>query len=134
VFVIPLRLPPYMVSWVRLKGSDLKAAQKVATEASRVKDDAWQMALDICGDTLRPDARDGKTRRMRVIARSYTVQLAAKRLGVREATMEQAISQNRIISFEDPEGRTRLPAGQVEAAVSDVEFGERIAALELLKA
>jgi hypothetical protein len=133
-FNIQLKTPPYTSTWVRPKGSDSKKAKQTAIETMRIKDEAWESAREVCGEVLRPGGRDGKSLRMQVIARSYTVNAAAKRLSLHLFTMEQAVKKNLISSFADPEGRTRLPAVEVETAFENSDYLERIAALEVLTA
>src|SRR5262245_44557378 len=100
-------MPPHKSStWVRLKEGDAQAAQKAATEAVKNRElEAWDAALQAAGDVLRPDAQEGKTARMQMLARSYAIAPAAKRLGVRQQTLEQAVSEGYIATFTDPEGK-----------------------------
>jgi hypothetical protein len=129
-------------AWLRLPESDPQEAENAAktalkrdAELARAREDEkWLGLLDQTGDTLRPDARDGKSGRTQVIARSYTIQNAAKRLGVRERTLEQAILNKYIEAFTDPEGTRRLPAGAVEQAAAEPEINERITGYEVVSA
>lgn len=118
--------------WVRLRETDAKAAHKVAREAVRIKDEAWEPALELCGDVVRTGARDGKTRRIRVIARTYTIDRAANRLGMQKHTIERAIKEKRLPAFEDPEGRIRIPAHEIESAYTDPDCEAKITAPEPL--
>jgi hypothetical protein len=70
---------------------------------------------------------------MRVIARSYTITRAAKRLSIRQKTLEEAIRRNKITPFYDPDGIKRLAADKVGRAISDPEYGEQITGFETLK-
>ncbi|MBL8116185.1 MAG: hypothetical protein JNJ78_01545 [Anaerolineae bacterium] len=115
------------ITWVRLAESDSQLAREAATQTIR---SSWESLLEKCGAVLRPDARDGKTARMKVIARTYTISSAAQRIGVRQPTLEKAINEDRILAFEDPEGRLRLPADAVEAAFDNPEYAEHITAFE----
>ncbi len=133
-FSVDMKVAPFRSHWVRLKGSDASAAHRIAVEAVKIKDEAWEDALEAAGEVMRPGAREGTTRRSRVIAHSYTVSNAAKRLNIRPVTLERAINAGHIMTFVDPEGRTRLPARDVEAALSDVDYGEEIAGYETLQA
>ncbi|MFW5708881.1 MAG: helicase-related protein [Chloroflexota bacterium] len=129
-FTVKLKVEPYQMLWVRAKGTDSKAAVAAAHDAVSIRDDAWQESLDQCGAVLRPDAVDGSTLREQVIARSYTVNRAAKRLALQPETIETATIDGIIHSFVDPEGHTRLPAAAVEEAVIDPEYGDLIASVE----
>lgn len=133
-FSVSLRVPPYSATWVRLKDSDYQTAQKIAAAAYEVSDDEWQAALDQSGDVTRPNAREPKTIRDRVLARTYTVASAAKRLGFHSETLEAAARKQRLRYFVDPEGVVRFPAADIEAAHADVELREQIAGLETVKA
>ena len=134
-FDIPTRMQPARSRWIYPEEGDLKGARKVARKTvSATAEEAWGRVLDSCGEMLRPGGQDGKSCRARVLARSYISSKAAIRLGIKHSTLERAIAKDIIPSFVDPEGRTRLPAVEVESAYSDSEYLERIAALELLKA
>lgn len=130
-FEIQLPKQQKKMAWVRLASADPQAAQEVAQEATR---NSWEKALTLCGDVIRPGGKDGNTARMQVIARTYTVINAAKRIGVRQRTLEQAINAGRIQSFTDPEGVVRLPADSVEAAFENPEYAEHITAFESVTA
>src|SRR5262249_41969262 len=110
----------------------IASLKQMAEEARARENEQWLSLLPECGDTLRPEAREGKTGRLQVIARTYTLANAAKRLGVRDRTLEQAIREAQIQPFPDPEEPLRLPALTVEAAFTDPEFAERITAYETL--
>ncbi|MBZ0284875.1 MAG: hypothetical protein K8L97_29325 [Anaerolineae bacterium] len=129
LFQIPGTRKGQTLGWVRLASADPQIAQQVANENVM---NSWDKLLTVCGDLIRPGARDGKKARMKVIARTYTVSNAAKRIGVRQRTLEQAITEGRIEAFDDPEGVTRLPADAVEAAFSNPEYAEHITAYETL--
>jgi hypothetical protein len=115
------------VAWVRLNSVTSEVALRAANASIG---GAWEDLQNKCGDVLRPDAKDGKTSRLRVIARTYTLQMAARRLGIRPPSLEKAISEDRIQAFEDPEGVTRIPADAVEAAYHNPEYAEHITAFE----
>jgi hypothetical protein len=133
-FDIPSRTKLDLRQWVRLAGSDDAEARKVAEKvvAEQIQA-AWGLLLETCGEVLRPEAQDGKTNRAQVVARTYTLKKAAKHLELRQRTLEQAINEGQVPSFVDPEGRVRVLATTVEAIEADVDYGERIAALEILK-
>lgn len=118
--------------WVRLKEADTAEARKVAEETVKIPDEDWEEALQLCGDVLRPGARDGSTRRIKVVARSYTINRATKRLNIRQKTLEEAIKYGAIQVFEDPEERLRIPAYEIEQAFHDAAQAERINAFEQL--
>lgn len=133
-FTVTMKVAPYRVFWVRPKDSDAQAAHKVAAETVRIKDEDWQPALLKAGTVLRPGARDGNTQRAQVIACSYTLSRAAKRLNIRQITLERAIEAGWLSTFVDPEERVRVPAQEVEAAVTDPELGEQILGYETVRA
>ncbi len=129
LFNVKVKAKPYNIPWVRLSSADAETALVVATDAVRT---SWDKLLTLCGDMLRPDAKDGKTTRQKVIARTYTVGIAAKRIGVRQQTLEHAINEGRIEAFTDPEGTMRLPVDAVEGAYNNPEYAEHITAFETL--
>lgn len=136
IYQVTSRTPPHKSStWVRLKEGDLQVAQKAAAEIIQSRElEAWEAALQAAGTVLRSDVRDGKTPRVKILARSYTLGPAAKRIGVRQQTLEQAIREGQITTFIDPEGKIRISAEVVEAFASDPEKTEQIAAYEMLSA
>jgi hypothetical protein len=115
------------VTWIRLASADHELARTIATEST---ESSWKNLLEKCGKVMRPGIKDGKTIRMQVLARTYTVTSAAQRIGVRQATLERAIEEDRIEAFADPEGRVRVPADAVEAAFENPEYAEHITAFE----
>jgi len=117
------------VTWLRLASANAEEARKIATESTTA---SWEKLLEKCGSVIRPSIKDGKSVRMQVLARTYTLGSAAQRIGVRQATLEQAIDEDRIEAFEDPEGRIRLPADAVEAAYNNPEYAEHITAFEVV--
>lgn len=134
VFQVSIAVQPHYATWVRLKGSDPKLAREIAAEAERIGDDAWNESLQQSGEVLRPGAKDGKSARQQVVARTYTLSSASKRLGLRPETLEMAVKGKIIAAFQDPEGRLRLPADAVEGAYSIADYGEQIAAFETVRA
>lgn len=134
-FYLDAKVKPYSRQWVYPIGSDEKQARKAAQQAlSDEMEGMWGETLSVCGEVLRPGAHDGKKNRIRVLARSYTLKDAAKRLGVRHATLERAVKTKLLSSFIDPANSIRIPAEAVEIAFADTEQLESIAALEVLKA
>lgn len=120
--------------WIRLAGSNVETAMQAALAAVKINDETWQPALEICGDVLRPGSRDGKRRRTQVIARTFIVTMAAKRLHLKPETLEAAIGQGALTSFVDPEERVRIPAVVVESLRSDPPGFEALAAFETIRA
>lgn len=100
-----------------------------------IPDEAWQIALDQCGDTIRRDQRKqiDNTYQSQVIARSYTLQDALNKLRLKKTTLEQAIIRNLITTFVDPENQIRLPAYEVDAILGDDRRLEQITALQRVK-
>ncbi|MBZ0288480.1 MAG: hypothetical protein K8I30_12760, partial [Anaerolineae bacterium] len=129
-------------SWVRLRDVNHREAEQasrtilrqMADEARERENEQWLALLPACGDVLREDAREGKTGRLQVVARTYTLPNAAKRLGVRERTMEQAVREGVVPVLFDPEGAQRIPAYIIETALNDIEYREQVAAYESLTA
>lgn len=132
-YIVPLKVKPYRITWVRLHNANADEALKVANDATKIKDEAWQESLDEAGDYVRPGAKETTSIRGQVIARSYILSAAAKRLGVHEETLIEAIEQGVIPAFIDPEEKVRLPADEVEAAYRDADYSEQITAFEEVK-
>src|SRR5258708_6556676 len=103
-------------------------------KAAREENERWQKYLSLCGDVLREGAREGKSTRMKVVARSYLPAMAAKQLGVKLRVFEQAVQQNAVSNFTDPDGRVRIPVAAVEAVLQDESLLEKIIAYEILRA
>jgi hypothetical protein len=124
--------------WLRLAESDPQAALAAAQAAVMPKDEDWQAALDHCGDVLRQPNHDGQTRREKVLARSYSLSSASKKLGIRVETLQNAIGARIIQAFIDPDGQTRLSAAEVNAILAEpalfqaVEDQEIVAVRDLL--
>ena len=121
------------VQWIRLKGSDQAKAREAADEAVQIPDTEWEEARQRTGDTLRSGARDGESFRVQVVARSYTVNRAAKDLQLKQGAIESAIADGHLAAFTDPEDRVRLPAEQIEAARQNTDQHEQIAGYETLR-
>lgn len=120
--------------WIRLAGSSPEAAMQAALAAVKITDEMWQPALEICGEMLRPGSRDGRRRRTQVIARTFSVAMAAKRLRLKPETLEAAIAKGMVASIVDPEERVRIPAALVESIRADPEAFEALAAFETVRA
>ncbi|MBK8026856.1 MAG: hypothetical protein IPK19_37095 [Chloroflexi bacterium] len=86
--------------------------------------------MPIVGEVPRPDMEDGKSNTARVIARSYSLEAAARRLTVGIDVLKQAIRDGQLEPFTDPKGKRRIPAAQVEAICIDEDLHEAIAAQE----
>ncbi len=92
----------------------------------------WGEKLALCGEVLRVGATDGNTHRARVLARSYSAVMAAKRLQINEYTMKQAVRAHLLIPFIDPDHQRRYAAEQIERIVATPELSEAITAPEIL--
>lgn len=132
-FIVPLKVKPYRSRWIYLTLTDRQTAQTVARAAVKIKDDAWADALEHSGDVVRPGARDGKTRRIRVVARTYTLNNAAQRLGIGTSTLEAAVKRGMLSSFIDPEERVRIPASEIERAYDNPDAIEQLRGFEKVK-
>jgi len=120
--------------WVRLKTSSAEDALRTAQETVQPKDSDWETLLPLCGDVLRPGIAEtaDSSMRERVLARSYTLNSAASRLGMRRDTIQSAILEKLLTSFIDPEGTYRLAAGKIEAVLQDPVALAEIGQLELI--
>lgn len=118
--------------WLRLAEADPQAALAAAEAAVLPKDEDWEAALALCGDVLRQPNHDGETRREKVLARSYSLSAASKKLGIRADTLQNAIGARLIEAFVDPEGQTRLSAAQVNAIRSDAALFQAIEDQEIV--
>lgn len=124
--------------WLYAAGADeaeahaaAKKALRLAARAARDRvDAAWGELLAQVGDTVRPDAAEGKSNSAKVAARTYTVKAAARRLSLSEETVAAAVVAGHLNAYYDPKGHTRLSAEQIELAVADESLGEIICAPE----
>lgn len=132
-FAMTHRHKSQTIQWVTFKGADEDAARRAAAAQSRIKDEEWKPLLEVAGDGLRLGARDGGTYRARVLARTYVLSQAAKRLGARPVTLEKALREGRISAFTDPQGSVRFPASEVEKAYTDADHALRFTGTETLK-
>ncbi len=119
--VFSIKLPVGESVWVRLGDADPDAAYQTAADAVLPKDEDWQAALDFCGETLRPGGHEtpDSSRKEKVLARSYTLAAASRRLGIKSETLQNAIGARVLDSFVDPEGQTRLSAADVQRIHDD---------------
>ena len=121
--------------WIRLKSFDADVARKSAQkQIDQAIDEAWADTLKLCKDMLRAGAKDVKTNRGMVVARTYSLNKAAQRLNVRKETMRDATYRNVLPYFVDPEGVTRLHAEDIERALENDELLEQITGFETVKA
>ena len=132
-FITPSPAPPRTVAWVCVDAADLPRAQAGATKILHETEGGWKPLLAACGVVLRPEAREGKTARMRVIGRTYRAEVAARQMGVPQKILQMAISRKIVAVIVDPEGRTRIPANVVERIMNEPEEMERITAFIALK-
>lgn len=100
--------------------------KKMAKAVRAEIDLAWQECIPLCGDGVRPDGTQGKSGRLYVIARTYSPESAAKRLGFATGVLRAAAASGAIPSFTDPDGKVRIPAAAVEQAVGSEEMLEKI--------
>jgi hypothetical protein len=108
--------------------------QHMTTNTTQTHPDAaWELLLPQVGKMLRPGAKDGGTARMRVIARTYLVKKAAKRLGVRVRVLEAAAQNGVITILTDPDGGRRIPAMEIESAHRNEGRREAIVAYEQVR-
>ncbi|MDX2160612.1 MAG: helicase-related protein [bacterium] len=119
--------------WMRLESASEDQALKLARKTIKIADEAWEEAVQFAGTVKRPGIPDGKSRRLRVLARSYTLKMAAERLGISLEALEMAIHEGRLSPFTDPEGAARLSAGVIEDALADAAYLEQLTGFEPLK-
>jgi hypothetical protein len=101
--------------------------RKKMSKAERAKSDlAWQECVPLCGNVMRPEGTHGKSGRLFVIARTYTLESAAKRLGIASGVLRTAAFSRDLPSFADPDGKLRIPAAAIEAAAGSEEMLEKI--------
>lgn len=99
-----------------------------------VTDEDWAQVLDQCGDALRNGAKDGTSYQEKVVARTYTLNSARRRLGLQKQTIERAVAAGHLPQFIDPEHRPRIPAYAIETVMEQPAYYEKIAGYERLKA
>ncbi len=132
-FSVSIKRPPYAVTWVRLREGDFQAAQAAGAETHRIHDDDWQPFLEWSGSKLRAEARDANSWRAQVLARTYTISTAAKRLQLSSETLEKAYQIELLPGFVDPEGVIRFAAEEIERAAAETGLYERLADLQAIK-
>jgi hypothetical protein len=99
---------------------------KMAPAQREEIDLAWKECIPFCGDLMRPEGTHGKSGRLYVMARTYTLESAAKRLGFAPGVLRIAAATGDIPSFTDPEGKIRISAEVVEQAAGSEEVLEKI--------
>jgi hypothetical protein len=113
--------------WLQPRDYHETVFRKKMAKAKRAESDlAWQKCIPLCGDVMRPDGTHGKSGRLYVIARTYTPESAAKRLGFATGVLRTAAASRDIPSFRDPDGKIRIPAEAVEQAADNLEMLEKI--------
>lgn len=132
-FSVTWKRKPQMIAWVTYEGADFAKARRIATAESRIKDEEWQPFLEDCGDVLRPDAKEGKTHRQQVVARTYILSGAARRLGVNLQILEQAVKNEQVFAFLDPQNNLRFPADDIETAHANPEYALHFTGNESIK-
>lgn len=134
-FTINLKRPPYNMIWAYPKGASLPEAKEAAIQASRVPDREWLPFLELAGDVLRHDASDetDDSNEAKVIARTYSINKASKRLTITSNALEEALRDDVLIAFTDPEQKVRIPAYQIEQALTDQRYFEQLAGYETIR-
>ncbi len=99
----------------------------------QAREELWKKVLDLCGETLRPGAKAGRTNRTQVVSRTYRTQPAARRIGLPEKALLAAIQRGIVPAFRDPDDRLRIAASIVEAFATQEELYEKIAGFIVLK-
>jgi hypothetical protein len=133
-FSIPLSMPPFTMTWIRLKDGDFAAAQEAAFAAVQVTEDEWKHFAGLVGPMLRPGAKPGSTWREAALACTYTLNGAAKRLEVEPDTLERASARGLLNVYADPEQVERISVQDVEAILTDEARAESIFGLQGVRA
>lgn len=120
--------------WIQPKEYHETAFRKIMAKERRVRAEGeWQKLVPLCGEVMRPDGTHGKSGRLYVIARTYTAESAAKRLGFANGIIRAAVAGGDLPSFTDPDGKVRIPAAAVEEAANSEELRETIGGYTRLK-
>lgn len=134
---LPIPFPPCEQWWMVRTDIDEETALRYAKSQIgalvQAREEQWKKLFDLCGETIRPGAKSGKTCRMQVISRSYRTQPAARRIGLPEKALLAAIAQGIVPAFRDPDDRLRIPASVVNTFATQEELYERIAGFIILK-
>ncbi len=132
-FTVTLPNGPGATVWVRLATVAPAVAEDAAwNRLSAEFNSRWEACRPLCGEALRPGARDGQTAHVQVVVRSYLLPAAAKRLQLSQPTVREAAHRGQLASFTDPVGQLRLTAASVEAARQQPAVWESLAADEPL--
>jgi hypothetical protein len=131
-FQVTWKHEPNTIAWITHPGADIEKARRVADAACRIQDSDWEPLLELAGNRVRPDAKDARTFRGQVMARSYALANAARRLGAKPETLERALRGKHITAFEDPNGHIRVPAAEVEKALEDPEYALHFTGSEII--
>lgn len=102
----------------------LKSSYEAAE--NNLKANSWADCLALCGETQRPDSKNATSDRQIVIARSYAIDTAARRVGLPAAALRIAITDRAIQAFIDPDNNTRVPASVVEEVLRSPEKREHL--------
>lgn len=114
--------------WVQPREYHETVFVKKLSKADRAEADLhWQQCIPLAGDVMRPEGTQGKSARLYVIARTYTLESAARRLGFVTGVIRTAAASGDLPSFSDPDGKIRIPAAAVEEAAENEELLEKIA-------
>jgi hypothetical protein len=120
--------------WVHSREDHSAEFQNSLNEYEQSKFEAgWKACAALCGDVIRPGATTANTSRLYVVARTYTQQATAKRLGLPISAIQAAIKAGAIPSFSDPEGTPRIPASWVESTFADEAAREKITGFIVVK-
>ncbi len=98
--------------------------------------EAWQRALELCGDLLRDGAAPAKQNdpiEKLVCSLSYTVKQAARLAGVNGSTLRVAADELALDRFLDPRGKLRFPVYSFKPTASDPDLREMIAGYERMQ-
>jgi hypothetical protein len=98
------------------------------------KDAEWKACVSLCGDVVRPGSSKSQIGRLYVIARTYSEEMAAKRLSLPLYVIRNAIIAKDLPSFKDPDRKIRIPASAIESAFNDSEKKNMIAQHTIIKA
>jgi ATP-dependent RNA helicase SUPV3L1/SUV3 len=109
-------------------------AQPRSKEIQAKNDAEWKACVPLCGDVVRPGSRKSQIGRLYVIARTYSEELAAKRLSLPLYVIRNAVIAKDLPSFKDPDRKTRIPASVIESALTDSEKLDIIAQHTIIKA
>ena len=120
--------------WVRPRHAPPEPALVAArAELEAQEEPKWEACLPACGDVVRLGAHEGGSARQRVVARTYLLDTAARRLALSLPALEGAIQHQVLAAFIDPEQRQRLSAAAIESAARDEARWELVAGWETVR-